>query len=257
MGENTQSGPLRIVIVLGLIALIGLVVLTAVGSMNKSTSQKSNRTHIAAGRFITDDDTISDHKYSYHDDGTATIYGFKLSINMDTELIVPKYIKHNGKRYIVTAIGSGAYHNAGLTTVILPDSVKTIGAYAFQGNKLTSVSLPSSIEVIDEGAFYGNSLRNLDIPGTVKVVGRIAFQYNQLTDVIFNEGTTTIDEGAFNNNKLLTVNLPDSVKTVGPWAFSENKLREDKVYIGKNTSYVNLNDKNASFGFIVNPNVRH
>lgn len=252
MGENEQGGMLRTVIVLGLIALIGIVIFGAVNALNKQAAQTMQRRDLVAVPYAPDRDKIT-----YHDDGTASLYGFKSTNNLDKDLTIPEYVTHNGKKYLVTEIGVGAYRNIGLTSLTLPDSIKTIGAYAFQDNYLTSVSLPSHLETLGDGAFYKNELTQVNVPGSVKTIGKLAFQYNKLTQVTINDCTENIGDGVFNNNKLTNITLPDSVTTVGPWAFSENNLRDNGISIGKNTSYVGTNDNAASFGSVKTLNIRN
>lgn len=90
------------------------------------------------------------------------------------------------------------YKNAKLSSVSLPDSVKTIGNYAFyECTGLVSVELSESLEVIGAFAFgasantYKVPISSIVIPKNVKAIGARAFENCQnLTTVIF-EGTAS------------------------------------------------------------------
>ncbi|CCY45238.1 putative uncharacterized protein [Clostridium sp. CAG:1193] len=44
----------------------------------------------------------------------------------------------------------------GITSVVIPSTVKSIGQSAFKNNKLTEVTIPSSVTSIGDWAFAGN-----------------------------------------------------------------------------------------------------
>ena len=54
----------------------------------------------------------------------------------------------------VVAIGDGAFRGAGITAVILPDTVETVGWFAFADcTELASVTVPASVRSISYAAF--------------------------------------------------------------------------------------------------------
>ena len=105
-------------------------------------------------------------------------------------------------RYHVTEIGEWAFYECdGITSVTIPNSVKTIGEWAFlRCTALQSIDIPASVTTIGEGAFAGcKALQSIDIPASV----------------------TTIRERAFAGcGALQSIHIPASVKTIRQWAFA-------------------------------------
>jgi hypothetical protein len=143
-----------------------------------------------------------------NDDGTLTITRYD---GWDKNVAIPARISSNP----VTAIGDGAFRNADLTVVVIPDSVKTIGNDAFAGNKLFSLSLGEGLISIGASAFRGNQLTALVIPDSVKIIENNAFAGNKLANLDLGRGLESIGDRAFSGNQLITLVIPDSVKTIG------------------------------------------
>ena len=98
----------------------------------------------------TSNETLTSGAFSYKvtEDNTITITGFDNSV---TDVDIPAEI--DGKP--VTAIGNKAFFNTGITSVNIPDSIKTIGDRVFyQCKQLVSVSIPYGVESIGASAFY-------------------------------------------------------------------------------------------------------
>ena len=130
-----------------------------------------------------------------------TILGYNGS---NTNVVIPEYIKVNGKDIIVKTIADNAfYNNFAITSVTISDSVTSIGDYAF---------------------YHCSSLTSINIPNSVTTIGSSAFdECSNLTTVRFGENSqlTTIGNSAFSHcSSLISINIPNSVTKIGDYAFS-------------------------------------
>ena len=77
----------------------------------------------------------------------------------------------------ITRIGNQAFQRKGLTSVTIPNGVRSIGRNAFTSNKLTSVTIPDSVRTIENEAFSFNRFTNITIPDSVRTIENRAFGY--------------------------------------------------------------------------------
>jgi len=118
----------------------------------------------------------------------VTITGVK-DQSISGELIIPDTIDG----YPVTAIGNSAFWRCdGLTSVVIPDSVKSIDGYAFsQCRSLKSVTLPRGLTTVREGMFNGcESLTSLYMPKSVTTIEGYAFSGCYSLAEVFYDGAT-------------------------------------------------------------------
>ena len=74
----------------------------------------------------------------------------------------------------VTVLPRGAFEDAPITGVILPDGITQIREIAFRGcDQLTSVTLPSSLQYLGTSAFESSGLTSVTIPNSVEHIGTI------------------------------------------------------------------------------------
>ena len=132
-----------------------------------------------------------------------------------TSVVIPNTIK---------SIGSSAFAYNQLTRLNIPNGVESIGEGAFRNNKLTEVIIPGSISVIEKNTFNGNELTSIVIPSSITSIGTYAFSSNKLTSLTLSNSVTSIGDDAFSSNQLTSIIIPNSVKTIGTNAFSSNKL---------------------------------
>ena len=123
----------------------------------------------------------------------------------------------------VKVIYREAFKNLNITSVVIPDSVKSIGDYAFvYCFVLTSVTIGDSVTSIGDYAFREcTSLASVTIPNSVTSIGEGAFSgCTSLTSVTIPDSVTSIGNRAFDwCTSLTSVTIPDSVTSIGNYAF--------------------------------------
>jgi hypothetical protein len=129
----------------------------------------------------------------------------------------------------VTSIGENAFENCdGLTSVIIPKSVKSIGKSAFYGcTGLKSVTMPTNVLKINESAFAGcTSLACITIPtppknkGVCKIAERVFEDCCGLKSITIPDKVTAIGRCAFSGcTGLVNITIPGSVTVIDDGAF--------------------------------------
>ena len=127
--------------------------------------------------------------------------------------------------------------------VAVPDSVVKIGSRAFLDKRVTSVVMSSRVKEIGEEAFmYCVDLSEVSAPGVEKIGDR-AFYYDwKLVTFDIPDIVTEIGDEAFFRceNLVLSDNaLPIALQTLGDAAFAESSLTE--VFIHKNLTDIGVN----------------
>jgi hypothetical protein len=110
-----------------------------------------------------------------------------------------------------------------ITSVQLPQSIRTIRARAFAGFlALTDIVIPHSVVTIEEGAFHGlENLQTATIGNSVTRLGEGAFaECHQLNSVVLGTSLPEIERLTFEGcNSLNAIVFPPSVLSVGAGAF--------------------------------------
>ena len=125
----------------------------------------------------------------------------------------------------VRSIGDYAFFECrSLTGVTIPNGVKTIGNGAFSGcGGIKKISIPDSVVSIGASAFYlCSNLENLTLPLGVVFIGAHAFEYcNSIDNIIIPAGMESIEESSFRScASLKSVTIPHGVKYIKDYAFS-------------------------------------
>ncbi len=131
-----------------------------------------------------------------------------------TSVIIPEGVR---------SIHSAFADCCNLTSATIPSTVSDI-SYAFEGcSSLTSVTLPSGITSIGTCAFSRcSALTNVTIPSKVTRIEQCAFQAcSSLTSITIPDGVTSIDDSAFYLCRGLQgiVEIPSGITSIGAGAF--------------------------------------
>lgn len=147
-------------------------------------------------------------------------------------------------------IGEGAFENASITNVTIPDTIKVIGDGAFKNSSVKTVTLGNDVKIIGNSAFENSALTTITFGVAPEFIGVSAFsgaddlttmvydnaEYlgsnanpymvllratdSDITECTVHSSTVTIASLAFANTKeLASVVLPDTLEYVGDSAF--------------------------------------
>jgi len=128
----------------------------------------------------------------------------------------------------ITRIGDFAYARSSISSLTIPDGVKTIGYGAFYHcDSMEKVSIPASVTEIEAYAFentpYLNDFLQDESQGPFLIVGDgILLAYNgRYTEVQIPEGIKSIAPGAFSKHgEMYSLELPGTLTTIGEDAFN-------------------------------------
>lgn len=137
--------------------------------------------------------------------------GFTDAHKNDESVVIPETVNYNNRTYaILTVKGFG---NSKLSSVKLPQSLKTIGEMAFDGcSKLKEIEIPNGIETIKSEAFGDCGLSSVVIPISVKKIESLAFGYNRSLMEVFFLGSEKPEIGGnvfYSCHSALTLYVPN------------------------------------------------
>ncbi len=159
-------------------------------------------------------DTVAKSITSYENPGGTN--------NCPTDVVIPDTIGG----VPVEAVGPSSFSGMGLTSVVLPNSLKTIGDAAFSWNQLTSVTIPNGIVEMPAYGFEGNWLTTISLPASVVAIKSHAFSSNKISSISLSESIVEIGMNAFYGNRLTSVTLPSSLLRLDSGAFAYNAIEE-------------------------------
>lgn len=122
-----------------------------------------------------------------------------------------------GFQYGLESIGSYAFSDTGISTVILPDSVITVDGSSFRGSPVTYLKWTAGIPVFPKSEF-NNYLRGTN-------AGNASSDYSLLKEVVLPAGVTEIEDadiylnGAFYQTPLEKITIPLTLTKIGEYAF--------------------------------------
>ena len=170
-------------------------------------------------------------------------------------------------------LGASMFENCNISTIILPNSIKSIEQNALAYCKLTSITIPKSVNQLGRGIFNYTPLASIQveegnskyrsegnavyekesgklilgcastvIPEGVTVIGNSAFYgQNSLKTIKLPETLTNIEDYAFASSGLTTLTIPKNINNIGSGVFSGVQLWSITVD-GNNTKYDSRNN---------------
>ena len=190
-------------------------------------------------------------KYTLYSDGTADVSGFTSSC--PKAVAIPSSIADTkGTTYTVTVIFSGAFKDAPITSVQIPNTVTVIGPSAFYGcTSLTSVTFgePSVLQEIRNNAFYGCSqLFTITIPASVNLIGLQAFD-SSLKEILY-DGTNWSSSNDYKNYGHTFASRVKYRRTITFETNTTDKIDTQYVYDSHLVTKPSPNPEQAGFEFV-------
>lgn len=193
--------------------------------------------------------TICVNRWDTNGDGEISISEAEAVTDIENFFATPMVSSFDELKFFkgLTFLSQGAFRGAGLTSIIIPNTVNTIGSMAFQGcSSLTSIKIPDEVTSIESYAFDGcTNLTSITIPYYVSSIGYLAFNNtgwynNQSNGIVYlgnwclgykgtkPSGTLTIrsnTRGIASNafcdcSALTSISLPNGLKYICSGAFA-------------------------------------
>ena len=131
------------------------------------------------------------------------------------KVVIPNTVTHNGVKYTVTEIGTKAFRFANnMSSVTLPNTIKTIRAFAVNMTGIVSINIPASVSKIEDGAFF--QARKLK---TITVSPHNPY-FKVEKDVLFNKKMTTLIY-CTRGKVRKSYTVPSTVRKISDLAFAE------------------------------------
>lgn len=186
-------------------------------------------------------DEKSTRCYKKIDDNNVAItqiVGYGYYPKEDEIIVIPDKVKIEGKYYNITSVGDGetsAVLPVKFKKIVLPNTVTRIEKGAFHNAYVDEIVLPDSITHI--GGNYQFALmkaKEITIPKNVKTIENLTFIDCYIEKVILSEGLTKIDANNFvDMYKLKEIYIPSTVKNIGYNTFCNClQLEEIKIPYG-------------------------
>ncbi|MFC4652850.1 leucine-rich repeat protein [Lactococcus nasutitermitis] len=152
---------------------------------------------------------------------TATVSSY--TGEAGANIVIPDKLVVNGIDYSITSIGSYAFSNTGIQSVIIGNNVTDISTSAFQTTTaypnyykqaLTKVILGQNVQTIKTDAFAGNAITQIEFPKGLTKIATRAFANNFLTEVSFGSNLIEISSKAFQSNTIQRITFANDANTL-------------------------------------------
>jgi hypothetical protein len=111
------------------------------------------------------------------------------SNNHNINLIIPSSIGINSESTtengFITEIGTLAFNNLSLNSLIIGNKITTIDEYAFSNNSLSNITFTDNLINIKNYAFINNPIDKIINLNNLYQIGDFAFYNNNLTNIQF------------------------------------------------------------------------
>lgn len=133
-------------------------------------------------------------------------------------------VEANDKTYAVTSVAASAFQGKRtITSVVIPNSIKTIGRDAFRNLAgIKEVHLPNILAWCEVKMENGNAnpIYNLFSSYSESKWGKLYIDGSEMTDIVIPEGVTEMERTFYGYKKLSNITLPSTLKTLGDQTFA-------------------------------------
>ncbi len=116
-------------------------------------------------------------------------------------------------------------------------------------SKVTSIKLPQSLKTIGNSAFRGMNLKEIELPENIVFIGAFAFsECRALEKIVLPEGLIGISDYLFHScDGLRSVSIPRGIRSIGENAFKDCKALRDIKYSGTKAEWKKIDIGKAAF----------
>ena len=148
-----------------------------------------------------------------------------------TEIVIPQTIDG----IPVKSIGTRAFSDMGITSLVLEEGLIDILYYSFEKNKISNLIIPDSVEFIAAEAFANNEIKTLHLGRSLNWLSSRAFMNNLIEGlIIIPDNVERLSAQVFENNFITEIffkgNRPEIPSNLTP--FRENNI--EKVWFCPN-----------------------
>lgn len=169
-------------------------------------------------------------------------------VGTKSDVVIPEKILGDT---VVGIDGNAFYENSVISTVSIPNTVKSIGEFSFFNTNLLKIEIPSSVDNIGVGAFQDcKSLSNVVFKSNIKTVPKQCFSgCTALNKVVLPDSVEYIGYNAFKNCTSLTyLYIPDTTSFIADNALAGHS--KNLVIYGLSDTYANKYAKENSIEFV-------
>lgn len=228
-----------------LIAMLLLAISTSLVACDDFSSEPDETTTAADGGQ--DAPPVAEGELEFTLNGDGQSYSVAIGTYTGLDIVIPA--TYEGKP--VTAVANNAFKNCKtITSVTIPEGVKTIGSYAFGDCRaLTEIVVPDSVETIARHAFYNcKALESITLPfvgesaetttnthfgyifGAKDGSANSTFIPEALKNIVIKSGTVIADDAFSGCKNLETISLPEGITSIGDDAF-KNCIKLESITI--------------------------
>lgn len=221
---NLKSNKKLVFVLLLSLFVVFFVVLSSVDMSYATEISANNNANIKKNYSVSEklSENIDGVEYLLEKTPQGNIATVKFSPKASGDIELPEIVRYEHKEYKLVSIGDVAFAESMVTSVKIPNTVKSIGKWAFSKcEELTKVVIPNSVTNIEDGIFHDcEKLTSVNIPNKITKINDDMFnECEALESITIPESVKSIGKSAFFLTGLKDIVIPASVEYIGSSAF--------------------------------------